>query len=55
MDPCHYLVKYSLDVLMKKTKCLDIFKSININTEFKSLGDIDKDPFLEINGSPSLV
>ena len=26
MDPCQYLVKYSLEVLKKKTKFLDIFK-----------------------------
>ena len=25
MDPCQYLVKYSLDVLNKKTNVLDIF------------------------------
>ena len=25
-DPCPYLVKYSLDVLKKKTKILDIFR-----------------------------
>jgi hypothetical protein len=27
MDPCPYLVKYSLDVLKKKTKVLGIFKT----------------------------
>ena len=32
MDPCSYLVKYSLDVLKKKTKVLDIFY---INTDKK--------------------
>ena len=26
-DPCPYLVKYSLDVLKKKTKFLDIFNT----------------------------
>ena len=33
MDPCQYLVKYSLDVLKKETKVLDIF-----NTEKKIFG-----------------
>ena len=25
MDPCPYIVKYSFDILKKKTKVLDIF------------------------------
>ena len=38
MDPCPYLVKYSPDILKKKTKVLDIFNAdkkcfIKINKE----------------------
>ena len=60
MDPCPYLFKYSLHVLKKKIKILDIF-----NTDikwFKKI-NIESSPpeiwirihFLEINGSPSLL
>ena len=47
---CPYLVKYSLDVLNKKTKVLDIFNTdknclMKINIEIKSSRDIDRDPF----------
>ena len=59
-DPCPYLVKYSLDVLKKKTKVLDIFNTDN-KCFFKN--NIESSPqeiwirirFLEINGSPSLL
>ena len=49
-DPCpSYLVKYSLDVLKKKTNFLDIFnKDKNFTKKkyrIKSSGDMDKDPF----------
>ena len=60
MDPCPYLVKYSLDVLKKKTKFLEIF-----NTDRKCFikRDIESNPpekwirirFIEINRSPSLI
>ena len=54
-DP--YFVKYSPDVLMKKTKCLDIFNSVqkmfNKNESRSSPWEIWI-RFLEINGSPSL-
>ena len=33
MDPCPYLVKYSLDILKKKTKVLDIFNMDKKNYE----------------------
>ena len=54
-DPCPYLVKYSLDVLKKKIKVLDIF-----NADKKSFikNNIETNPqkirFLEINGSPPI-
>ena len=48
-DPCPYLFQYSLDILKKKTKVLDIFqtdkkcwKKIN---KTKSSGYVDKDMF----------
>ena len=48
-DPCPYLVKYSLDVLKKKTKFLDILitdkKCLTKKYRIKSSGDMDKDPF----------
>ena len=45
MDPCPYLVKYSLDVLKKKTKVLDILNTNQKYNRIKSSGDMDKDPF----------
>ena len=44
MDPCPYLVKYSFDVLKKKTKFLDIF-------------DTNKKCFMKINieSSPQAI
>ena len=58
-DPCLYLVKYSLDVLKKKTKVLDI---LNVDKKCLLKINIESSPpeiwirirFLEINGSPSL-
>ena len=48
-DPCPYQVKYSLDVLQKKTKVLDIFDTAKMfykkKYRNKSSGDMDKDPF----------
>ena len=52
MDPCPYLVKYSLDVIKKKTKFLDIFntdkKSFiknNIESSPQEIWILDKDLF----------
>jgi hypothetical protein len=49
-DPCLYFIKYSPDVLKKKTKVIDIFTKnkkyfmkINIESRIYSR-DIDKDP-----------
>ena len=58
-DPCPYLVKYLPCVLMKKTKCSDIFNAdkkclIRINIESSSCEIWIRIRFLEINGSPSL-
>ena len=48
-DPFPYLVKYSLEVLKKKTKFLDILntekKCLKKIYKIKSSGDMDKDPF----------
>ena len=57
-DPCQYLVKYSSDVLMKQTKCLNIFnvdkKRFYINkNRIKKIRIRIR--FLKIIGSPSLV
>ena len=60
MDPCPYLVKYSLDVLKKKTKVLDI---LNVDKKCLLKINIESSPpeiwirirFLEINRPPSLV
>jgi hypothetical protein len=59
MNPCLYLVKYTLDVLKKKTKVLDIFntdrkKSIENNIELSPQEIWIRTRYLEINGSPSL-
>ena len=48
-DPFPYLVKYSIDVLKKKTKVLDIYntdkKCVIKKYRIKSSRDMDKDPF----------
>ena len=48
-DPCLYLFEYSIDVLKKKTKFVDIFnmdkKCLTKKYRIKSSGDMDKDPF----------
>ena len=58
-DPCPFLVKYSLDVLKKKTKLL----YFNTNKKYLMKINIESSPLeiwirihlLEINGSPSLI
>ena len=59
-DPCPNLVKYSLVVLKKKTKVLDIFDTdkicfIKSNIESSPQEIWIRIHFLEINGSPSLL
>jgi hypothetical protein len=49
-DPCQYVFEYSLDVLKKKSRVLDIFNTdkkylIKILKRVKSSGDMDKHPF----------
>ena len=48
--PCPYLVKYSLDILKKKTKC-QIKNYIELSPQDIRI----RIRFLEINGSTSLV
>ena len=60
MDPCPYLVIYSLDILKKKTKVLDISitdKKCLTNFFIKSSSQEIwiRIRFLEINRSPSLI
>jgi hypothetical protein len=60
MDPCPYLVIYSLDILKKKTKVLDIsITDKKCLTKFfikSSSQEIwIRIRFLEINRSPSLI
>jgi hypothetical protein len=60
MDPCPYLVQYSLDIFKKKTKVLDILNTnkicfIKINIELSPPEIWIRIHFLEINGSPSLI
>ena len=51
-DPCPYLVRYSFDVLRKKTIFLDIFNTNKKSSPYEIWIRIC---FLEINRSPSLV
>ena len=50
LSKCPYLIKYSPDVLLNKTKCFEYLqcgeKMFHKNqNRIKSLGDMDKDPF----------
>ena len=59
-DPCQYLVRYSLGVLKKKTKVLDIFDTetkcfFKNNIETSNQEIWIRIRFLGINGSPSLI
>ena len=59
-DPYPNLVKYSPDVLKKKTKVLDIISTdkkcfIRINVESSPQEILIRIRFLEKNGSPSLI
>ena len=58
-DPCLYFIEYSLDVLKKKPKGLDIFNTdkkcfMKINVESSPPEIWIRIRFPEINGSPSL-